>query len=390
MKGGTVSISFLCLVQGLIAKSRTSGYRVEKFPLLRKALTCMRVRCYARLLPLLLVLVAGCHQDIQEVQLRTPLIGVNDKFFDVKALSPEKAIVVGYGGKIVMTVDGGRTWKLKPSGTELALYNVQFVDAQNGWISGQDGTILRTADGGESWQKQQTNVPVPIFALYFFDKDRGWAVAQQATYLRTTNGGETWEEGRIEVSLEGVSEDATLAMNDPTLYDVHFIDEKTGWMVGEFGKIYHSTDGGATWTEQQNALLGQAGITDALNIPTWFGVRFLNANEGIVVGLEGKIAKTTDAGKTWTFTGLELGQNSTDQLYAPRWVGNGNGWIVGAAGRVLRLDNGEWKPASLGMRTIAWLRSIDFFDENNGWIVGGYGTILRTSDGGKTWLPSLG
>lgn len=350
----------------------------------------MRVRSQALLWLLFLVLLTSCHGETKEVPIHISLMGINDKFYDVKALSLEKAIVVGYGGKILMTADGGRTWKAKSSDTELALYNVQFVDTQNGWISGQSGLILRTSDGGESWQKQNTGVTVPIFALYFIDKDHGWAVAQQATHLRTTNGGETWEEGRIEVSVEGVSEDATLAMNDPTIYDVHFLNEKTGWMVGEFGKIYHSVDGGANWAEQQNSLLGQAGITDALNLPTWFGVRFLNANEGVVVGLEGKIAKTTDAGKTWTFTGLELAQVSTDQLYTPRWVGNGNGWIVGAAGRVLRLDNGQWKPASLGIRSVTWLRSIDFFDENNGWIVGGYGTILHTSDGGKTWLPSIG
>ncbi|MBM4258058.1 MAG: hypothetical protein FJ147_19465 [Deltaproteobacteria bacterium] len=351
---------------------------------------CMRASPHARLLPLLLFLVASCHQDIQEVTLKTPLTGVNDKFFDVKALSPEKAIVIGYSGKILMTTDGGRTWKSKPSGTELALYSIQFVDAQNGWISGQDGLILHTADGGESWQKQETGVPVPLFALWFADKDRGWAVGQQATYVRTIDGGATWQEGRIEVSLEGVSDDATLAMTDPTLFDVHFVGDKTGWMVGEFGKIYQSTDGGVNWVEQQNTLLGQAGFTDALNLPTWFGVRFRSATEGIVVGLEGRIAKTTDAGKTWAFTGLELGKSSTDQLFAPRWVGTGDGWIVGAAGRVLRLNNGEWQPASLGVRSVTWLRSIDFFDENNGWIVGGYGTILRTSDGGKTWLPSMG
>jgi len=342
--------------------------------------------------PWLLVFVffTACHQDIQEVPLKTPLTGVADKFYDVKALSPEKAIVVGYGGKILMTMDGGRTWSAKTSGTELALYSVQFVDAQNGWISGQDGLILHSTDGGESWQKQETGVPVPFFGMWFLDKNYGWAVGQQATYVRTTDGGATWQEGRIEVSLEGVSEDATLAMSDPTIYDVHFVDEKTGWMVGEFGKIYHSTDGGVTWTEQQNALLGQAGITDALNLPTWFGVRFINATEGIVVGLEGKIAKTTDAGKTWTFTGLELAEVSTDPLYAPRWIGKNDGWIVGAAGRVLRMNNGTWKPASLGLRAVTWFRSVDFFDENSGWIVGGYGTILRTTDGGKTWLRSVG
>ena len=37
------------------------------------------------------------------------------------------------------------------------------------------------------------------------------------------------------------------------LYDVQFIDPKTGWIVGEFGKIYHTKDGGETWTEQQES-----------------------------------------------------------------------------------------------------------------------------------------
>ena len=43
--------------------------------------------------PWLLVFVffTACHQDIQEVPLKTPLTGVADKFYDVKALSPEKS-----------------------------------------------------------------------------------------------------------------------------------------------------------------------------------------------------------------------------------------------------------------------------------------------------------
>ena len=149
-------------------------------------------------------------------------------------------------------------------------------------------------------------------------------------YIRPT-GALRGKQGRIEASVEGVSEESTLALVDPTLYDIYFLDEKTGWMVGEFGKIYHSTDGGATWKEQQNALLGQAGIDDALNLPTWFGVRFVNATEGTVVGLEGKIAKTTDGGQTWTYTAEDLAATSTDPLYALRLSGNGGGWIVGAS-----------------------------------------------------------
>jgi photosystem II stability/assembly factor-like uncharacterized protein len=341
-------------------------------------------------LSFLVCLLTACHQEVKEVPLNTRPILVTDKFYDVKALSAEKAVVVGYAGKILLTTDGGKQWHTKASGTDVALYNVKFADAQNGWICGQDGLILHTTDGGETWQKQESGIKLPIFAMAFVDQNRGWAVAQQATYLHTTNGGASWEQGRIEASVEGVSEESTLALVDPTLYDIYFLDEKTGWMVGEFGKIYHSTDGGATWKEQQNALLGQAGIDDALNLPTWFGVRFVNASEGTVVGLEGKIAETTNGGQTWTYTAEDLAVTSTDPLYALRLTGNGGGWIVGASARVLQLRQGEWKPTPLGIQAVAWLRAINFFDDNHGWIVGGYGTILRTTDAGKTWLRSVG
>jgi photosystem II stability/assembly factor-like uncharacterized protein len=342
------------------------------------------------LLLLLPLLLSACHDEIKEVPLKDRLIAVTDRFYDVKALSAEKALVVGYAGKILSTGDGGKTWQAKPSGTDLALYNVEFVDAQTGWVCGQDGLILRTKDGGETWHKQESGLSSPIFALSFVDQNHGWAVSDQATYLRTTSGGESWEQGRIEASLEGVSEEATLALVDPHLYDVHFIDEKTGWMVGEFGKIYHSTDGGVSWTEQQNTLLGQAGIDDALNLPTLFGVRFANATDGFAVGLEGKIVKTTDGGKTWAFTAQDLSVFSTDPFYAIKLLGDGQGWIVGGASRILQLRNGDWKAAPMSSQSAVWLRAVDFLDENNGWIVGGYGMILHTTDGGKTWLPSVG
>lgn len=347
------------------------------------------LRCFL-LFPLLCVLSACSPSEVQDAPLTNRLISIADKFYDVKALSPEKAVVAGYSGKILMTTDGGKTWQTKTSGTDLALYSIAFADAQNGWISGQGGLILHTTDGGETWQKQTSGTDLPIFALSFIDQKNGWGAAHQATYLRTTNGGESWEVGQVGASLEGVSEDAVLALTDPALYGVHFVDAKTGWMVGEFGKIYHSTDGGATWTEQQNSLLGQAGFDDALNLPVLFGVHFINAMEGVAVGIEGKVVKTTDGGKQWTFIAEDLSQFDPSPFYAPLLFGNGTGWIVGASGRVLRLQNGEWKNAPMGMQVISWLRSIDFFDENNGWVVGGYGTILSTKDGGKTWLQRLG
>jgi hypothetical protein len=47
--------------------------------------------------------------------------------------------------------------------------------------------------------------------------------------------------------MQGLSDTEVIAQ-DPALYAVRFIDEKNGWIVGEFGKILHTSDGGKTWT----------------------------------------------------------------------------------------------------------------------------------------------
>lgn len=346
--------------------------------------------------------LSGCGDAASEAPLSTNLIAMTDKFFDVEALSTERAVVVGYAGKILLTTDGGRHWQAQDSGTNAALYSIACPPDGDApptqcWISGQDGTLLHSADQGETWQAQDSGIGDSIFGIHFIDTVHGWAAADRATYLKTADGGATWQNGYIQPSLEGVAANATLALTDPIFYDVQFLDENEGWMVGEFGKIYHTADGGETWQEQQNSLLGQLGFTDALNLPTFFGLSFADADHGIAVGLEGKIVATTDGGRQWRFVNREDDGETgaalfdTEPLYAPYIAADGaGGWIVGAAGRVLRMRDGEWQQASVGMPIATWLRAVDFHDADHGWIVGGYGSILRTTDGGANWLRVFG
>src|SRR6516162_5102963 len=60
-------------------------------------------------------------------------------------------------------------------------------------------------------------------------------------------------------------------------------------VVGNFGAILRTRDGGATWTQQPS------GTAATLN-----AVSFTDANTGTVVGLGGTILRTTDGGATWT------------------------------------------------------------------------------------------
>ena len=58
-------------------------------------------------------------------------------------------IVVGGGGTILTTTDGGATWTARPSGTTVTLIAVSFPDLMHGTAVGSSGTILTTADAGE-------------------------------------------------------------------------------------------------------------------------------------------------------------------------------------------------------------------------------------------------
>lgn len=335
----------------------------------------------------------GCHHSVPEdiPSADTRKITIADRFYDVVALDEKQAIVSGYAGKILRTEDGGFTWSLVSSGTDKALYSISFPDKTNGWIVGQDGLILHSSDAGKTWSRQPTNVPVYLFSVNFTDAQNGWAVGDKATFVRTSDGGATWTAGKLG-SDEKLSADEALLAQEPVLYSVRFIDPQTGWIIGEFGNIYHTTDGGQTWRTQQESLIGAEGTFDALDIPTFFGAAFADAKNGVAAGLETKVAGTTDGGATWKFDETDIKDSTGDPLYQPFLFPDATGWAVGAAGTVIqRTEPGApWQRVSLGREVNTWLRGVYFLNKNDGWIVGGYGHILHTTDGGKTWLQLFG
>jgi photosystem II stability/assembly factor-like uncharacterized protein len=349
----------------------------------------------------LLLLALGCHREIEMVPLIERTIYATDRFYDVQALSKDRAFVVGYGGKILETTDGGRSWTVRTSGTDLALYAVRFVDDQNGWVSGQDGVLLHTTDGGKSWQKQESNAvhvdrdgskqPLFLFSMYALDKDHAWAVGDRSILTSTTDGGQTWRARKVAMEVD-LSGGESLAAADPIFYDVKFTDLQHGWIVGEFGKIMHTADGGETWHEQQRTLMEGTGIFDVLDLPTLYGAYMKNGQDGLAAGIEGHIARTRDGGARWTFDKVEADPPVVDPLFRLIELEDGSGWAAGAAGEVVHLEPGAttWKRAQLGQDVLTWLRGLSFSDQQHGWLVGGYGLIYRTTDGGKTWLPSQG
>jgi photosystem II stability/assembly factor-like uncharacterized protein len=359
------------------------------------------MRCWSITRSLLLLAFAlGCHREVEMLPLLERTIYTTDRFYDIQALSTDRAVVVGYAGKILETTNGGQTWERLPSGVDAALYAIRFTDPQHAWITGQDGVILHTEDGGKNWQKQEshavfkdrdgTSQDLYLFGLHAIDNDHAWAVGDRAILTSTNDGGKTWRARAVPMEVD-LSGGQSLATADPIFYDVMFTDQQQGWIVGEFGKIMHTTDGGETWHEQERSLMEGTSTVDVLDLPTLYGVHMMGPQHGSAAGLEGHIARTQD-GQHWSFDKIEVEYPLVDPLFRVVDLPDDSGWAVGAAGEVVRRAPGQqiWQRAHLGQDVLTWLRGISFSDPQHGWMVGGFGLIYRTTDGGQTWLPSQG
>lgn len=162
---------------------------------------------------------------------RRPESGVRSHLNSI-AVRGEKIWVAGHEGTILHSADNGRSWRLQPSLTRNNLEGIWFLDGQHGWAAGWNGTILRTADGGASWENVSPgNIYQTLTAIWFRTPEEGWVVGIGGLILHTADGGSSW---------------SRLPSPDPGwLRSILFTPDGTGYIAGE--KILASYDGGKSW-----------------------------------------------------------------------------------------------------------------------------------------------
>ncbi len=142
------------------------------------------------------------------------------------AFTNEKnGVVVGAGKTILLTNDGGASWRTADvlSQTGGKIYAVSFATPTLGWAIGEEGKILVTLDGGKKWRTQNSNVEADLFDLKFMSSIEGWIIGDQGTILHTVNSGATWNKTESPVKFR--------------LEKLFFINPKKAWAVGFGGTI---------------------------------------------------------------------------------------------------------------------------------------------------------
>ena len=202
---------------------------------------------------------------------------INDICFDKSG----KSWIVGYGGIIEAKIENKMLKVLNKFPMDNLLYSVSCGDSGDVWAVGSDGIIVHYQNG--SWSKINAGADmIKDDTSYFRVKtigDEVWIIGSsspkqseqegksqtQGILLKSRDNGQTWENKS--------------PAKAGSLSDIWF-NGKEGWLVGEKGSIYHTSDGGNSWGKQ--------------NSPTendLWGIFFLNSNKGWISGNKATVLK---------------------------------------------------------------------------------------------------
>jgi photosystem II stability/assembly factor-like uncharacterized protein len=146
-----------------------------------------------------------------------------------------RATAFGEGGVFYGLQEDRTSWKKSQTAIHYLLLDGAFANENVGAIVGTGGTILFTEDGGFTWEKATLlgDVDTRFNAVDFAGKG-GWAVGSKGRIFRS-NGARLWRQVQSGVTAN--------------LNDVYFTSPTSGWAVGDDGVIIRTRDGGITWTD---------------------------------------------------------------------------------------------------------------------------------------------
>jgi photosystem II stability/assembly factor-like uncharacterized protein len=263
---------------------------------------------------------------------------------DVVSRGEGSLAAAGTFGVIIISEDNGQSWTQATVPASVALTGIHFPTPELGWAVGHDGLILHSSDGGLNWEKQldghQLNEQIMAVAERIVEQQRAQLEALQAEEEPDEYAIEDAEFmlDEAEFMLEGAMDDTSAGPVRPLL-DVWFQDENTGFVLGSYGMLLYTDNGGQTWEL----------VSDNMDNPEAFHLnQIVPAPDGnlFIAGEYGYVYRSTDGGHSW------------DSLQ-PGYEGSFYGLVV------VRDEDGGYELLAYGLR----------------------GNLFSSTDKGETWAP---
>jgi len=221
---------------------------------------------------------------------------------------------------ISVTTDRGLTWNSSNVTNGSDVYNILYADSNNIFVGGSSH-FFRSTDAGITWSYVLFSCLYSSIARR--DRNNFFAAGRITAngvgkLLRSTNAGVTWNT---------VSSGTT---SFQPLLNITFFDSLNGSMLGIYGTVYRTTDGGNTWPIYSNTVLHQ--LTSA----------FFTDNEHCtaIANNIGYTVRTTNGGISW----FQQNSLTTSWLYKVFFTNQNCGYISGENGIILKTTDGGGDP----------------------------------------------
>jgi photosystem II stability/assembly factor-like uncharacterized protein len=193
-----------------------------------------------------------------------------------------------YGGVhlgLRRSTDDGETWEQRSLKGEVDFHALTALHGGEGWLAGfWQGEIKVSRDGGLTWTDHPAP-PAPVIALASAE---GKVLAATPQGLYQTTDPETFSNWtRLPGPSQGTVSSAGSSLDGTTIL--------AGTGDGRAGSVHRSTDGGASWTVVEHALLRDA--------PGQVLFAFDGSDHAFAALGDGTVLESTDAGATWAKTG---------------------------------------------------------------------------------------
>ena len=219
------------------------------------------------------------------------------------ALAGRRLVAVGERGIIVLSDDGGANWRQVPVSVSVTLTAVRFADEKQGFAVGHGGTVLVTSDGGASWTRRLD----------------GRRIAQIEADAAKASGDPTALRSAQRLQAEGP---------DKPLLDVLVLDAQRAVVIGAYGLVLATEDGGQTWTSWR----ARVGNPKELHL---YAVR-RRADRLVIAGEQGLVLLSLDGGRSF----VRLALPYAGSFFTLELPGDGGIVVAGLRGNVWRSDDG--------------------------------------------------
>jgi photosystem II stability/assembly factor-like uncharacterized protein len=193
---------------------------------------------------------------------RETKIGAVKSLNHVQFLNVDQAFASGDDASLYKTLDGGASWqKIKidmPSNGYIMGF--QFVSPSTGWVilnknsndtlvlDGYESSVLFTSDSGKSWHVQYSGKALQIWQVRFVDEQEGW-VAGRSFVMKDTQQDEVFVLHTINQGKNWVNVSSSFPPGTTIVTDIYASEQSTALMLSH-ETIFSTSNGGINWWER--------------------------------------------------------------------------------------------------------------------------------------------